>query len=364
MSNAAQLYQVNLTQACQLMMANRKRTTLIEGHMGSGKSTLLKMLSQKLPKHVPVYFDGTTKDLGDMAIPSLQTIDEQGFVRFIPNEELGIHLGKPVILMFDEVGKMNPSVKNACLRIFQEREFGSYKLHPDSIVFGTTNIAGEGVGDLLPPHARNRMTVVRMRKSTNVEFIEDFAIPNGLDPALIAWCADKPELFVSYEDVKDPKDNVYIYHPLDKSRTSFVTNRSLHSASDWLLVRDQFDDTALTAALIGTIGAPAAAELATYVRTHDQLPSIDEIKNDPHGARVPTSPIASAMVVYRTLSTIDRSWMDAWMDYSSRLHPELQMMFAQQVKRPTYNKQSDVMTNGKFTAWCLANNFAFAADKK
>jgi hypothetical protein len=40
------------------------------------------------------------------------------------------------------------------------------------------------------------------------------------------------------------------------------------------------------------------------------------------------------------------------------------MMFAQQVKRPTYNKQSDVMTNGKFTAWCLANNFAFAADKK
>ena len=35
---------------------------------------------------------------------------------YLPNEELGLHLGKPVILMIDEYGKANPSVKNALLR--------------------------------------------------------------------------------------------------------------------------------------------------------------------------------------------------------------------------------------------------------
>ena len=62
--------------------------------------------------------------------------------------------------MVDEYGKANPAVKNAMLRLMLERKIGSYTLHPDSLVFATTNLGAEGVGDLLPPHARNRMTVI------------------------------------------------------------------------------------------------------------------------------------------------------------------------------------------------------------
>jgi len=366
MSNVTNLYQVNINQCASLMLANRNRTTLVQGHMGSGKSTILKLLGKRLPTHTMVYFDCTTKDLGDMSLPVLNSIDTEGYVRHVPNEELGIHLGKPVIVMVDEYGKANPSVKNALLRFMLEREFAGYKLHPDSIIFATTNLGAEGVGDILPPHARNRITIIKMRKSTNVEYIEDFALDNDIDPALIAWMQDKPELFHSFEDVADPKDNVYIYHPLDKTRTSFVTNRSLHASSDWLKVRHMLDDTALTAALIGTIGAPAAAELATYVKFADQLPTLESIQKDPTGAVLPTSPVAMAQVVYRTLQNIERNWVDAWMDYSARMPREYQMMFAMQVRRKGFNetKQHAVMTNKKYAAWCMENNFAFSADKK
>jgi MoxR-like ATPase len=65
-----------------------------------------------------------------------------------------------IILMIDEFGKSNPAVKLALLRMMLERKIGSYTLHPESIVFATTNLGGEGVGDLLPAHACNRLTVI------------------------------------------------------------------------------------------------------------------------------------------------------------------------------------------------------------
>ena len=114
------------------------------------------MLSERFPEHVPVYFDATNKDLGDMALPDLNSAND-GYVRFVPNEEMGLHLNKPVIVMIDEYGKANPSVKNALNLFMYERKMGGYKLHPDSIVFATTNKSGEGVGDILQPHQYNRI---------------------------------------------------------------------------------------------------------------------------------------------------------------------------------------------------------------
>jgi hypothetical protein len=367
MSNATELYALNLTEAQTLIRFSGDTTVLMQGHMGTGKSSMLKALSAELPNHTPCYFDCTTKDLGDITIPNVVNLTSDltdAFVRYVTNEELGVHLNKPIILMIDEYGKANPAVKNALLRLMLERKIGSSTLHPDSLVFATTNLGSEGVGDLLPAHARNRLTIIKTRKPTNVEWIEDWALNAGVDHTMLAWVTDNPQVFHSFEDYKEPDANKFIYHPADPSRTSFVTPRSLEKASNWLKVRDKLTDKTLMAALIGTIGTEAAANLNTYVRVADQLPSLDAIKKDPMGAQVPNSASAVCMVVHRTLQTIDKSWMDSWMDYMSRLDKEAQTMFAMQVRRPNYNKQSEVVTNKKFTAWCMQNNYVFAADKK
>ena len=138
--------------------------------MGTGKSSLLTTLAAARPDHVPCYFDCTTKDLGDITIPNIAKLDDgTGYVTYLTNEELGAHNDKPIILMIDEFGKANPAVKNALLRLILERKIGSYTLHPDSIIFATTNLGSEGVGDLLPAHARNRITVVETKKPTAME---------------------------------------------------------------------------------------------------------------------------------------------------------------------------------------------------
>ena len=65
-----------------------------------------------------------------------------------------------------------------------------------------------------------------------MEWIE-WGINNDIDHTLLGWAKDNPQLFASFEDVKDPEENPYIYHPRDQ-RTAFVTPRSLEAASDWL----------------------------------------------------------------------------------------------------------------------------------
>ena len=84
-----------------IIRKGRERTVIVEGDIGSGKSSMLKMLAKELPTHTPCYFDCTTKDLGDMQLPKMKDIEGNDFVRFAPNEELGIHLDRPVAVMFD-----------------------------------------------------------------------------------------------------------------------------------------------------------------------------------------------------------------------------------------------------------------------
>ena len=363
-NQAHQMYALNLDQCVDLIKAvGSKRTVLMQGDMGNGKSSTLKTLAAQMPDHTPCYFDCTTKDLGDITIPNIANLDDgTGYVTYLTNEELGVHHDGPVVLMIDEFGKANPAVKNAMLRLMLERKIGSYSLHPDSLVFATTNKGSEGVGDLLPPHARNRMTVVQVRKTDHMDWIE-WGINNDVDHSLLGWVKDNPHLMASFEDVKDPDENPYIFHP-KQQRAAFVTPRSLEAASDILKTRSAMDDMTLTAALMGTIGDRGAMDLMAFVSLADQLPSLQSIKDDPMNAKVPDSAAAICMVVYRTLAALDKDWLNAWMDYLPRLDTEAQAMFANGVRSPKYSKQSMVMTNKKFTAWAMQNNHLYTADKK
>ena len=364
MNATTAMYALGLDQVANAILnTGAMRTILVQGDMGTGKSSLLATLAKALPDHTPCYFDCTTKDLGDITIPNIAKLDDgTGYVTYLTNEELGAHNHTPVIIMVDEFGKANPAVKNALLRLILERKIGSYTLHPDSIIFATTNKGSEGVGDLLPPHARNRMAVIQTRKPNNMEWIE-WGINNEIDHTLLGWCKDNPQLFYSFEDITDPDDNPYIFHP-KQQRAAFVTPRSLEAASDILKVRDGLDDQTTTALLIGTIGERGAMDLMAFVKLADQLPSAESIKQDPKNAKIPTSAAAVCMVVYRTLASLEKDWIDAWMDYLVRLDKEAQGMFANGVRAPKYSKQSLVMTNKKFTQWAMDNNYMFAADKK
>ena len=174
-------------------------TVLAQGEMGIGKSSILSILKSKLPDHHFCYGDMTTKDVGDFLVPKIRSLNGTDVCSFIPNEEFGFHFDKPIVLMLDEIGKASKAVMNACLRLMLERKLGTYSLPEGSIVFATTNLANEAIGDNLPPHARNRISVVKVRKPSADEWIE-WALDNDSAPEVLLTVKQFPQMLASFED--------------------------------------------------------------------------------------------------------------------------------------------------------------------
>ena len=342
---AASTAVLSLTQTIDLLCnMGEDVTTLVQGDMGSGKTQLLREIVRRTGK-TGVYFDCTTKDLGDLFLPDIYRFDGVAqSVSFVPNEEFGIHLNEPVVLMLDELGK-NRSILNGLLRVMQERSVGSRTLPKGSIVFATTNLGAENVGDMLPPHARNRIMIVRMKKPNKDEWT-NWAAQNDIEPCLIAAVHEFPQMLESFLDVEKPEDNPYIYDPRDSSRTSFVTPRSLEKCSYVLHKRAVLGEEITTQAMIGLIGGAAALPIMALVTLDDALPKYPEICNNPMGVRLPDSPAARIMSAIGCMQRVQQEDFKNVFTYVKRLPMETQALFTYQLmksstKAPWVAKQSD-----------------------
>lgn len=300
-------------------------TVLVQGDMGSGKTSLLKEVCART-KMRGVYFDCTTKDLGDLFLPRISDTEGGDFVSFVPNEEFGLHHNEPIVLMLDELGK-NRSIMNGLLRVMQERSVGSRPLPEGSIVFATTNLGTEGVGDMLPPHARNRIMVTRMQKP-NADAWMEWAMAHDIDPSLCAAVKEFPQMLDSFTDVENPQDNPYIYDPRDSSRTSFVTPRSLEKLSHVLKKRAVLGDDIVLQAGIGLVGAKAMHDIMTMVNLGDTLPSHEAIVADPMKTKLPTAIGAKIMLAIRSVQRAEQEDFDAVFAYMQRCPMETTALFA------------------------------------
>jgi len=331
-------------------------TLLFQGEMGIGKSSMLKMLAKMYPDHHVCYVDMTTKDVGDFLIPKIRQVNGVDVCSFIPNEEFGFHTGKPVIIMLDEIGKTGKAVFNACLRLMQERSLGVYDLPKGSMVFATTNLASEGIGDMLPPHGRNRVSVVKIRKPTADEWI-DWALDNDIAPEVILTVKEFPQMLASFEDYTDPKDNEYIFDPRSP-RPAFTTPRSLEKSSNIIKKTRGLPEDVIGCAIKGTIGARACYDMLNVVKLSADLPSWESIMDSPEKAQLPESPAAVCMLVYSAVQRVEKDTINKWIKYMNRISKEAQGLFATSVMRT--GKKSIVGTSTEFVKWATANNYLFA----
>ena len=333
-------------------------SVLVQGEMGCGKSSILKELALLHPDHVPCYVDITTKDVGDFLIPQIRTLDGTPVCSFIPNEEFGLHLGKPIILMFDELGKGSKAVQNACLTAIQERKLGIHKFPEGSIVFATTNLSVEGIGDSILPHSRNRMCVVKMRKHTGEEWRWNYAQNAGIDPVVIATVIEYPAMTASFEDYERPEMNEYIHDPR-VPRAAFVTFRSLEKASFILQSCRDMPEDVLTHALFGVIGERATMDMMNILKLANTMPSWAEIINNPTTTVVPHNGASTCLIVSKALSNIESTTLDSWMTYMARLPKEAQALFAMSCMSAKSPKRSIASSNRQFTEWAVNNGYLF-----
>lgn len=341
---------LSLTEILSLVATNGDvKSYIVEGPMGSGKSSILKLAeAQYGDKYSYITVDCTQWDVGDVQIPDVDK--GRKVVEFLPNVLLVGDGDKPMFINLDEIGKASRPVQNAFLPIILEHRVGMRSLPKGSIVMGATNLGAEGVGDLFQAHARNRVSFLEMRYPTNEEWIE-WAIDNNVDPSMLAWANENPQLFHSFKDVPNPADNPYIFHSKEQ-RKSFVTPRSMYLASielDPVRRAKVGSYNATLAGVAGNIGVRAALDLMAFVQLADKMPAWAMIVSNPTGASIcENSPAAMCLTMFSCVAKVERATLDTVLVYIKRLPPEIQGMFVRQLLK-VKSKSTFAALNRNFT---------------
>lgn len=341
---------ISLNDAAELILTcGTTNTFVFEGEPGIGKSAMLQMVAQRSGLDAR-YVDCALLDLGDIQMPR---VSDDKF-NFVPNG-LFVPDGKPLVVMLDEIGKANRTVQNGMLTLLLEHRIGEHKLPNGSIVFATTNMASDGVGDMMQAHAKNRVSFMQIRKPNADEWIE-WATNNDVDPVVMAWVKEYPHALESYKtlDAADVDSNPYIFNPR-KVQGSFVSNRSLAHASSIVKKRNNMSPEVLIAALSGTIGESAARDMQAYLDVADSLQPWSVIIAKPDTAEVPESPIANVIAALGAVMRVDSKSIGPWVTYMNRLPKEVQFLFVSHAMRT--NKAGVLAQCRSFTDWAVDNSY-------
>jgi len=362
---------LSLSQFKQAIATAGERVTIIgEGEPGIGKSAVMGSLARMFPDYESAYIDCTLLDLGDFALPYTEVVEATGLnmrvTKFAPNARFKFQSGKPVIVMLDEIGKAMKSVKNVLLTLMLEHRIGDMQLPKGSIVFGTTNLASDGVGDMLEAHARNRVCFVKVRKphagfnadgSIDSDSWGAWALENDIAPEIIAGVRQYPQFLESYTNPAQ-KENPYIFNPLRAGSAAFVTPRSLEKASHIAKKRHVLGNEMTLSLLAGTIGESAARDLEAFFTVVDKLASWEVIIRDPENTKLPEDTIAKCIQVFSAITRVDKDSFDQWMTYLDRMDKEWQALFARSIVKSS-TKSSIAVKNKRFVKWATDNQWLF-----
>jgi hypothetical protein len=358
-----------------------KVTVIVEGENGIGKTALFHHL-RSMPQfkhHIAVDpIDCTQLSDGSVWMPDIDR--EAGVSRELPNERfglsktnrLGVNGSKPVLIMLDEIAKAPQYIKNALAPIVYERRLGTDHFPEGSVVFAATNLSVEGLGDLIQPHLRNRITFVKMRKPTADEWINQYAVPKKLSAQVIAFVHSYPHVmnsFLDYEkggmhEGKDmAKDNGMIFNPR-LQQIAYASPRSLARAA--VLVdraeRDNLPDNVLERGLIGTIGVSAAENMSSFIRFGKDITSYERVLADPEKAPISQNATAQLVQVMQFVTRVEgREEAEKVSRYMRRMKAEMQSIFCNTVA--TSSKVGVFVNVKAFTEMLAEHRIFFTATK-
>jgi hypothetical protein len=344
---------VTLKQAATIICnCGNTNTVIMRGQPGIGKSAIMHTLAEQLPDYLPCYIDVANLDLGDIGMPVINR--ETMVTNYAPNARFGIgnHQTRPVLLMLDELGKASRPVLNMLLPVILEHRLGDVSLPTGSIVFATTNLDTDGVGDNIPAHAYNRMTELIIANPSVDEWLE-WAGDNDIAPEVMVFAKQTPEVFQCYTDMEKGDKNPYNFNPMQGNTRTFCSPRSLAKASHLIKTREYLG-SALLPALCGTIGEPAARMMEALINLSDELPQFDTIVAKPDTIKIPESVGALFILAFMLSGRVTSENIAQVMVYIKRLEEvsfEAHAVFIHAIAS-NKNKVAMACRNRAFTEAC------------
>ena len=337
---------VSLADASAIIAATGDHTTtILMGEPGIGKSSLRNEILARLGWGADqcVYLDAPLLDFPDFYMPSV--VD--GVTHNAYHERWHLDSDKPQLYMVDEIGKMAGVTKPMITRLLLERTVSDRPIPKGSIIFATSNLSTDGVGDTFPAHMNNRVSTLQVRKPNHTEVLQ-FGTTHGMNGTLLYFIGENPEVCQSYTDLDAEAlaTNKYIFNPKTNTK-QFCSNRAFWFVSNTLnkMEINSLNKEQSMAHICGAIGAPATAELWATVELADTLPTRKSIYSDPLNARLPDNLASQLLLATRLASGLDSDNADATTKYMTRLEAEIQAVTGRLIfkSKPTVAMRSQAM---------------------
>jgi hypothetical protein len=288
-----------------ILAAGASLTPIVLGETGIGKTSVQKTLARILKSHDPIYVDMPNTDVGylSMMVPDRDTKKIEEYTGSL----LRLDDPHPKLIMLDEIGKMPRILLPTVTRMMYERTVGNTPLPKGSIVWATSNLTTDGLGDFLPGHVLNRGMVIHQAKPNAVELNVHYT-EIGVSSMTRAWLAMNPRAMHSYLTCSKDElatNTLGIFNPA-KKQTSFLTPRSLHAADTNIVKKwDRLKPSVAHAMLQGTVGQGAAHSMTTFFSMAKDIIPIEDILNNPMTTQIPEKDAAMNQMMFNAIDTVE-----------------------------------------------------------
>jgi hypothetical protein len=311
-----------------------KISSLVWGPPGVGKSDLVRQVAQEL-----------NIACKDERIPTLDPVDLRG----VPSVEDGYTLfnipsllprvdrdGEFGLFFLDELPAAQPAMQAAAYQLTLDRKIGDYTL-PDgwSIVAAGNNLGDKAVSYRQSTALANRFGHYDLE--VNVDEWLAWGLKSGISEDLLAFIKYRPNLLHDME-AKDGK----MEHAFPSPRTwNFVAQHQ-----PFMTPQNEFNK------IKAFVGESAAIEFNHFMKIIRELPTIDEIMNNPMTARLPEALDAIHATTSVILKNVTLQNFPTLMKYINRIPTEFQALFTNEAIK----RDEDIADTQTYTDWAVATS--------
>ena len=170
---------------------------MLHGRPGSGKTEIVQQLSAE-----------TGARLFDLRLTTIEPQDLRGLPFYdhesqrtiwYPPEDLPSAPDKPAILFLDEITAAAPALQPTVYGLLQERRVGQHMLPQHTFIVAAGNTVEDGaIAYEMGTALSDRLIHLSLRAEAT-DWIENYAVPRGVDPAILAFIRTRPDLLDTTE---------------------------------------------------------------------------------------------------------------------------------------------------------------------
>jgi hypothetical protein len=314
-----------------------KLTCMLSGSPGIGKSDIVKAIAVKFNLQLIEIRLSTYNPINLSGFPM---VNKKGIASFIPMdvfplENTPLPKGKAGWLIFlDEFNSASLSVQAAAYRFVLDHQVEQHNLHSKAVTVCAGNLATDGaIINRLSTAMESRM--VHLELDVNTTEWLSWGIRHNIDHRVLSYIEHVPE-------------NLHKFNPKHDDKT-FACPRTWHFVSR--LIKDTLtkDLGNIQALLAGTVGIAAAVEFIAYTEIYTNLPTYNEILQDPMNARLDIDPSMLFAVSHMITAYLTKKDLHKGMLYIDRLPAEFQTITLQNLME----KDPSMKDEKVIQKWCL-----------